>query len=57
MLWHIPQPLDARGVEAHVGVEAVGDGAMDDPPLLFLKELDQLLLGVDVPSDTPVCVA
>ena len=33
--------------EADVGVEAAGDGAVDDGLLLLLQQLDQLLLGAD----------
>ena len=38
------------------GVEAAGDGAVDDGLLLLLQQLDQLLLGADVASDAPVRV-
>ena len=56
MLRHIPQPLHAGGLEADVGVEAAGDGAMDDGLLLLLQQLDQLLLGADVLPNPPVRV-
>src|SRR5690606_21335502 len=56
MLRHIPQPLHAGGLEADAGVEAAGDGAVDDGLLLLLQQLDQLLLGADVPPDPPVRV-
>src|SRR5690606_33958971 len=56
MLRHIPQPLHAGGLEADVGVEAAGDGAVDDGLLLLLQQLDQLLLGADVPPNPPVRV-
>ena len=56
MLRHIPKPLHARGLEADVGVEAAGDGAVDDGLLLLLQQLDQLLLGADVAPDPPVRV-
>jgi len=56
MLRHIPQPLDARGLEADVGVKAAGDGAMYNCLLLLLQQLDQLLLGADVATDPPVRV-
>ena len=56
MLRHIPQPIDAGGLEANVGVEAAGDGAVDDGLLLLLQQLDQLLLGADVPPNLPVRV-
>src|SRR5690554_2203071 len=35
MLRHIPQPLDTGRLEAHIGIEAAGDGAMDDGLLLL----------------------
>src|SRR5680860_1874819 len=56
MLRHIPQPLHAGGLEADAGVEAAGDGAVDDGLLLLLQQLDQLLLGADVAPDPPVRV-
>ena len=56
MLRHVPQPLHAGGLEADVGVEAAGDGAVDDGLLLLLQQLDQLLLGADVAPDPPVRV-
>ena len=56
MLRHVAQPLDAGGLEADVGVEAAGDGAVDDGLLLLLQQLDQLLLGADVAPDPPVRV-
>jgi hypothetical protein len=56
MLRHITQPLHTGGLEADVGVEAAGDGAVDDGLLLLLQQLDQLLLGADVPPDPPVRV-
>src|SRR5690606_30526489 len=56
MLRHIPQPLHTGGLEADVGVEAAGDGAVDDGLLLLLQQLDQLLLGADVPPNPPVRV-
>ena len=54
MLRHVPQPLHAGGLEADGGVEAAGDGAVDDGLLLFLQQVDQLLLGADVAADPPV---
>src|SRR5581483_8626741 len=56
MFRHIAQPLHAGGFEADVGVEAAGDGAVDDGLLLLLQQLDQLLLGADVPPNPPVRV-
>ena len=56
MLWHIAQPLDARGLEADIGVEAASNGAMDDGLLLFLQQPDELLLAADVAADAFVGV-
>ncbi len=56
MLRDVAEPLDARGFEATVGVEAAGDGAVDDGLLLLLQQFDQLLLGADVAPDPPVHV-
>ena len=56
MLRHLPQPLHARRLEPDVGVEAAGDGAVDDGLLLLLQQLDQLLLGADVAPDATVHV-
>src|SRR5680860_1370778 len=56
MLRHVPQPLHAGGLEAHIGIEAAGDGTVDDGLLLLLQQLDQLLLGADVAADAAVGV-
>ncbi len=56
MLGYVAEPLDAGGLEPDVGVEATCDGAVDDDLLLLLQQLNQLLLGVDVASDSPVGV-
>ena len=52
----IPQPVDAGGLERHVGVEAEGDGPLDGGLAGFLQEGDQLLFGVDVALDAAVDV-
>ena len=36
MLRHLAEPLDAGGLEADVGVEAAGDGLVDDGLLLLI---------------------
>ena len=51
-----PEPLHAGRLEADIGVETAGDGAVDDGLLLLLQQLDQLLLGVDVAPNPPVHV-
>ena len=56
MLRHVAEPLDAGGLEADVGVEAAGDGLVDDSPLLLLKQSNQFLLGGDVVTDASVHV-
>ena len=48
MLRHVAEPLDAGGLEADVGVEAAGDGLVDDGLLLLLQQRDELPLGADV---------
>ena len=45
MLRHVAQPLHAGGSEGDVGVEAAGDGAVDDGLLLLLQQADEPLLG------------
>src|SRR5262245_15688858 len=56
MLRHILQPLHAGGLEADVGIEAAGDGAVDDGLLLLLQQFDQPLFGPDVPPNPPLRV-
>src|SRR3989442_6337654 len=56
MFRHFTKPLHAGGFDADVGVEAAGDGAVDDGLLLLPQQLDQLLLGADVALDPPVSV-
>ena len=56
MLRHVAEPLDAGGLETDVGVEAAGDGAVDDGLPLLLQQRDELLLGADVSSDAVVDV-
>ena len=38
MLRNIAQPLDPGGLEADVGVEATGDGPVNDGLLLLLQQ-------------------
>ena len=56
MLRHVTEPVDAGGLEADVGVEAAGDGPVDDGLLLLHQHANQLLLDVDVALDAPVHV-
>ncbi len=56
MLRHIPQPLHPRRLEAHIGIQSSGNGAVDDGLLLLLQQLDQFLLGADVAADLAVGV-
>ncbi len=53
---HLPQPLHPGGFARHAGVEAAGDGLLDDGLLLLGQQLDQLLLGPDVAPDAAVHV-
>ena len=48
----VAEPVDAGGFEGDVGVEAAGDGAVDDGLPLLLQQRDELLLGGDVAADT-----
>ena len=52
----VAEPLDAGGLEGDVGVEAAGDGAVDDGLPLLLQQRDELLLGADVAADAVVHV-
>src|SRR5438309_694801 len=56
MLGHIPQPRHAGGLEAYVGVEATGDGAMDYGLLLLAEQRAQPLLRLDRATNAPVDV-
>ena len=56
MLRHVAQPLDAGGLETDVGVEAAGDGPVDDSLLFLLQQRNELPLGADVAADAPVHV-
>jgi len=51
MIRHIAQPLHTGRLKADIGIDASGDGAVDDGLLLLLQQLDQLLLGADVAPD------
>ena len=52
----VAEPGDAGGLEGDVGVEAAGDGAVDDGLLLLVQQPDQLPLGADETVDLPVRV-
>ena len=56
MLRNIAEPGDAGGLEGDVGVEAAGDGAVDDGLLLLVQQPDQLALGADEAVDLAVRV-
>ena len=56
MLRHVAQPLHAGVLEANVGVETAGYGAVNNGLLLFLQQIYQLLFGADVASDPSVHV-
>ena len=46
---NIAEPIDAGGCEGGVGIEAAGDGVVDDCLLLFIQQRDQPLLRADQP--------
>ena len=52
----VAEPGDAGGLEGDVGVEAAGDGAVDDGLLLLIQQPNQLPLGADPAVDLPVRV-
>ena len=54
MLRDVAEPGDAGGFERGVGIEAAGDGAVDDGLLLLPQQRDQLPLRPDEPVDLPV---
>ncbi|MBN1955862.1 MAG: hypothetical protein JW900_12555 [Anaerolineae bacterium] len=56
MCRNLPQPLDARILERHVGVEAAGDGLLDERLLLLGEQLDQPSLRADVAAGEAVDV-
>ena len=56
MLRNVAEPGDAGGLEGDVGVEAAGDGAVDDGLLLLVQQPNQLPLGADEAVDLPVRV-
>ena len=56
MLWNLADPGDAGGFEFGVGIEAAGDGAVDDGLLLLVEQSDELALGADEAVDLPVRV-
>ena len=54
MLRHLPEPLHSAVLHRGVGVKSLGDGLIDNNLLLFLKKLDQFLLGMNESADFPV---
>ena len=54
MRWHIANPLDARGLEAHIGIKAARDCVVDDNQPIFLQQFDEPLPAADVAADTLV---
>ena len=51
VLRHVAQPLDAGGLQPHIGVKAPHDSLVDDGLALLLQQGDELLLGADVAVD------
>ena len=54
MRWHIAQPLDARGFEAHIGVKAARDCVVDDRLPIFLQQFDEPLPATNIAVDALV---
>jgi len=52
---NVPEPGDSGGFERDGGVEATGDGAMDDGLLLLVEQCYHLALRPDRPLQPPVC--
>ena len=53
---NLPQPVDARLLERHVGIKAAGHGLLNEGLLLLLEQLDEPLLRADIASRHPVNV-
>src|ERR1041384_3199106 len=53
---HFSQPFHAGGLEADVGVETAGDGAVDNALLHLVQQPDELSLRADIALDAPVRV-
>ena len=53
---HVAQPLHAGGLQLHVGVEAPGDGLLDDGLPFLVQQGDEPLLGAHVGPDALVGV-
>ena len=49
----IAKPEDTGGLEFDIGVEAAGDGAVDDGLLLLIQQRDGFALGPDGPLPPP----
>ena len=56
VLRHIPQPLNSGGLEPDTGIQAPGDGLVDQCLPLILQQGDEPLLARDVPPDLLVGV-
>src|SRR5882672_10986121 len=54
MLRNIVEPGNAGGFDGDRGIEAAGDGAMDDCELLLVQQRDHLPLRPDCPLQPPV---
>jgi len=54
MVRNVAEPRDAGGFEGDRGVEAAGDGAVDDGLLLLVEQRDHLPLRPDRPLQPPV---
>ena len=56
MLWDVAEPRNAGGLKRNVGIEATGDGAMNNGLLLFDEQRDYFLLRPNESVYPPVCV-
>src|ERR1035437_5571346 len=56
MPWDVAEPGDAGGFEGDGGVEATGDGPVDDGLLLLVEQRDDLPLGPDRTIQPPIRV-
>ena len=54
MLWNVTKPRDTGGFEGDGGIEAAGDGAVDDGLLLLVEQRDHLPFRPDRPVQPPV---
>ena len=54
--WHLAEPLDAGGLEGHIGVKPARNRLVDDSLAILLEQLDEPLPATEVADDAPVGV-